>query len=162
VGGAEQRFQAAFATTVAEHGGVPLVQIDPTRISLTAIAAGRYDSYLDAYARAVVAYRRPVILSFGHEMNGDWYTSTFPPLFGPTIAAVRRLTSQPILIAETAAAPAAGQPAKIADLFAGVRLYQLLGFVWFDSAHVRDWRLSRPEAITAFRRAARAFRRPAP
>jgi hypothetical protein len=225
-------FQAAFAATVAEHDGVPLVQIDPTGISLTAIAAGRYDSYLDSYARAVLAYRHPVILSFGHEMNGDWYTwgyqhaspaafvaawrhivtvfrarrvrnvtwlwtvnvihgqdgvaspapwwpgrsyvtwvgidgyyfnasSTFPPLFGPTIAAVRRLTRQPILIAETAAAPGAGQPAKIADLFAGVHLYQLLGFVWFDSAHVRDWRLQRPAAIAAFRRVARVYRRPA-
>jgi hypothetical protein len=227
-----ERFQTAFATTVAGHGGVPLVQIDPTGISLTAIAAGRYDSYLDAYARAVLAYRHPVILSFGHEMNGNWYTwghrhqspaafvaawrhivtvfraqrarnvtwlwtvnvihgkhgvaspapwwpgrsyvtwvgidgyyfkasTTFPPLFGPTIEAVRRLTTEPILIAETAAAPAAGQPAKIAELFAGVRLYQLLGFVWFDSAHVRDWRLRQPEAIAAFRRVARAYRRPA-
>ena len=46
---------------------------------------------------------------------------------------MRALTLDPILITETAAAPAAGQPAKIADLFAGVRAYGLLGFVWFDA-----------------------------
>jgi hypothetical protein len=34
-----------------------------------------------AYAAAVRSYQRPVILSFGHEMNGFWYswgTSTPP------------------------------------------------------------------------------------
>lgn len=225
-------FPAGFAKTVANDGAVPLVQMDPERVSVADVASGRYDGYLSAYAEAVRAYHYPVIVSFGHEMNGDWYPwgykktspavfvaawrhivglfralgahnvtwlwtvnvihgqhgvappapwwpggsyvtwvgidgyyfnarATFPPLFGPTIAAVRRLTTEPILIAETAAAPAAGQPAKIADLFAGVRLYQLLGFVWFDSAHVRDWRLRRPASIVAFRRTARAYRRTA-
>jgi hypothetical protein len=82
-------------------------------------------------------------------------------LFGPTIAAVRTLTRDPILIAETAVAPAAGQPAKIANLFAGIRQYQLLGFVWFDSVHIRDWRIGSPTAIVALRRGAKTFDRPA-
>ena len=77
-------------------------------------------------------------------------------MFGPTIAAVRELTSDPILIAETGAAPDAGQPAKIADLFAGIRAYGLLGFLWFDSVGNRDWRLSSPAALAAFRQGARA------
>ena len=224
-------FQVGFATTVAEHGAVPLVQIDPTKISLSAIADGKYDGYLSTFAEAVRAYHRPVILSFGHEMNGDWYSwgnrhtssvtfvaawrhivtlfrgqgadnvtwlwvvnvlhpghgvpspgpwwpgrsyvtwvgidgyyhtpsATFAPLFGPTIAAVRALTRDPILISETAVAPAAGQPAKIADLFAGIRLYGLLGFVWFDSAHVENWRLVSPAAVAAFRLAAKAYHMP--
>ena len=223
-------FQASFAMTSAVNGGVPLVQMDPQNINIAAIASGRYDSYLIAYAEAVRAYHRPVILSFGHEMNGYWYSwgyqhtspvvfvaawrhivnlfralevrnvtwmwtvntiheranvpspgpwwpgssyvkwvgidgyyfnssSTFAPLFGPTIAAVRALTRDPILISETAAAPAAGQPAKIADLFAGIRLYGLLGFVWFDSVHVNDWRLSSPAAIAAFRHSAETYHR---
>jgi hypothetical protein len=58
----------------------------------------------------------------------------------------------PILISETAATPSTGQSTKIADLFAGVRLYELLGFVWFDSVHDGDWRLRSPAAIAAFRR----------
>ena len=62
-------------------------------------------------------------------------TSKFAPLFGPTIGAVRALTGDPILIAETGAVPDAGQPAKIADVFAGIRAYGLLGFVWFDSTN---------------------------
>ena len=73
-------------------------------------------------------------------IDGYYYNSasTFAPLFGPTIAAVRALTHDPILISETAVAPAAGQSAKIADLFAGIRLYGLLGFVWFDATHWFD------------------------
>ena len=218
-------FQLGFADAVTENGAVPLVQIDPTAVSLSAIASGDYDTYLGTYARAVRAFRHPVILSFGHEMNGHWYSwgykntppavfvaawrhivtvfrgqgarnvtwlwtvnvirksprvpspgpwwpgksyvnwvgidgyyfyrsMMFDSIFGPTIAAVRALTRDPIIIAETAVTPAAGQPAKIADLFAGVRLYGLLGLIWFDSAGVFDWRLSSIAAIAAFRRGA--------
>jgi mannan endo-1,4-beta-mannosidase len=225
-------FQATFAATATQHGAVPLVQMDPTDISLAAIVSGQYDGYLRTYAEAVRAFSHPVIFSFGHEMNGGWYSwgyrhtsaavfvaawrhivnlfrasrannvtwlwtvnvlhphrrisvpspvrwwpgssyvtwvgidgyyfnssFTFASLFGPTIATVRELTKAPILIAETAAAPTAGQPAKIADLFAGVRLYSLLGFVWFDSIHLEDWRISSPAAIVAFRRDAEKYRR---
>jgi mannan endo-1,4-beta-mannosidase len=223
-------FQTSFATTVAEHGAVPLVQINPFGVSLRAIASGQYDGYLGAYAATIRAFRHPVILSFGHEMNGDWYSwgyrhtspaifvaawrnivtvrrtlgapnvtwlwtvnivltrhstpspapwwpgssyvtwvgidgyyyqssEMFDPLFGPTIASVRALTRAPILIAETAAAPAAGQSAKIDNLFAGIHLYGLVGFVWFDTIHIEDWRLTSPAAIAAFRRSAETYDR---
>ena len=52
---------------------------------------------------------------------------TFAPLFGPTIVAVRALTSVPILIAEAGVAGTARQPAQIGDLFTGIRTYGLLG-----------------------------------
>jgi len=223
-------FQARFAAVVANAGAVPLVQMQPTGISLAAIASGQYDSYLSSYAEAVRAYGRPVIVSFGHEMNGTWYSwsyrnsspaafvaawqhivtvfrvvgaenvtwlwtvniidsqagipapgpwwpgssyvtwvgidgyytepsMTFAPLFGPTIVAVRTLTGDPILIAETGVAPAAGQPTKIANLFAGIRAYGLLGFMWFDAEGMEDWRLTSPAAIAAFRRGAGAYHR---
>ena len=84
---------------------------------------------------------------------------TFAPLFGPTIVAVRTLTGDPILIAETGVAPAAGQSAKIADLFAGIRAYGLLGFIWFDADGMDDWRLTSPAAIAAFRQGAGAYHR---
>jgi mannan endo-1,4-beta-mannosidase len=231
--GWQEPFPASFATKAAQGGAVPLVQINPKGVRLAAIAAGLYDHYLSTYAEAVRAYGHPVILSFGHEMNGDWYnwgyrhTSPatfvaawrhivtifraasadnvtwlwtvniindtqqgkipsparwwpgskyvtwvgidgyylkpswrFVSLFGPTIAVVRELTGDPILIAETAAAPTARQPAKIADLFAGVKQYQLLGFVWFDAAGTSgNWRLS-PAGTAAFSRGASKYPSP--
>ena len=225
-----EAFQTGFATTVADHGAIPLVQMNPTHASVAAVTAGRYDSYLTAYAKAVRAYHHPVILSFGHEMNGSWYSwgythtspaafvaawrhivtlfrrlgtnnvtwlwtintihknngvpspgpwwpgnsyvnwigidgyftsqsSVFSSVFGPTIVYVHSLTRDPILITETSATPAATQPAKIADLFAGVRLYDLLGFIWFDSIDKVDWRITSPAAIAAFRRGAESYLR---
>jgi Glycosyl hydrolase family 26 len=222
-------FQASFAKTAARHGAVPLIQINPY-VSLAAIASGEYDGYLSTYAAAVRSYGGPVIVGFGHEMNGYWYpwsyrhsspaafvaawrhivtlfrtvgaenvtwlwtvniidtqggipapgpwwpgslyvnwvgidgyyaksSMTFASLFGPTIVAVRTLTSDPILIGETAAAPAAGQPAKIADLFAGVRTYGLLGFIWFDAIGAQDWRLTGLAAVVAYRQGAEAYHR---
>jgi Glycosyl hydrolase family 26 len=67
-------FPAAFAATAAANSAVPLVQMDPDGISVAKIAAGRYDGYLTSYAESVRAYRHPVIVSFGHEMNGSWET----------------------------------------------------------------------------------------
>ena len=228
-------FPVHFATTTAKNGAVPLVQMDPDGISIAAIASGRYDGYLSAYAEAVRAYRYPVIVSFGHEMNGDWYSWgyrktqpatfvaawrhivslfralgtrnvtwlwtvniinntqagkipnpapwwpgsayvtwvgvdgyylkpswRFAPLFGPTIGAVRALTGKPVLIGETGATPGAGQSAKIADLFAGIRAYGLLGFVWFNNTDAKGqaFGISSPAAIAAFRQGASSFGRP--
>jgi|ERR1039457_672561 hypothetical protein len=227
-------FQVGFATLATEHGALTLIQMDPKGVSLASIAAGRYDDFLQSYAAAVKAFRTRVILSFGHEMNGNWYSwgyqhtpaavfvaawrhivtvfresgarnviwlwtvniidndnpihipnpapwwpgksyvtwvgidgyyylssSSFAQVFGPTIVAVRALTGDPILIAETGADVAAGQPAKINDLFAGIRAYGLYGFVWFDeNVEGRAWRLSSPGAFAAFRRDAQEFLRP--
>jgi mannan endo-1,4-beta-mannosidase len=230
--GWREPFQLRFAAQAANHGAVPLVQIDPTAVSLAAIASGRYDAYLHSYASEVKGFGRRVILSFGHEMNGTWYSWGYrhtspavfvaawrhivtvfrvagarnvtwmwtinvvqcrcriqPPaqwwpgssyvnwvgidgyyyepswkfasLFGPTIKAVRALTLDPILISETAA-PTAKQLTKIPNLFAGVRAYGLLGFVWFDVNKRQDWRISSPAAFAAFRRGAETLERPAP
>jgi mannan endo-1,4-beta-mannosidase len=67
-------FPQRFALTAARNGVVPLVQMDPDRVSLAAIASGQSDPYLSAYAEAVRAYHDPVIIGFGHEMNGSWFT----------------------------------------------------------------------------------------
>ena len=90
----------------------------------------------------------------GYYINSS---SVFASVFGPTIVYVRTLTHDPILISETSVTPTAGQPAKIADLFAGTHLYGLLGFVWFDSVDKVDWRLSSPTAFSAFRRNAEKY-----
>ena len=67
-------FQVGFVTSAAKHGAITVIQIDPKNISLASIAAGRYDAYLRSYATAVKAFGGQVVLSFGHEMNGNWYS----------------------------------------------------------------------------------------
>ena len=78
-------FPVEFADTAARNGVVPLVQMDPNHVSVAGIASGNYDPYLSSYAEAVRAYHHPVIISFGHEMNGNWstwgYTHTSPADF---------------------------------------------------------------------------------
>jgi mannan endo-1,4-beta-mannosidase len=67
-------FSASFAQAAWAHDAYVLVQLEPYGVSLAAIAAGGSDAYLRSYADAVVAFGHPVILSFGHEMNGSWYS----------------------------------------------------------------------------------------
>ena len=226
--GWQEPFRTSFATQVAKDGAVPVVQIEPAGISLSAIASGRYDGYLASYAQTVHAYGRPVIVGFGHEMNGTWYSwsnrhsspavfvaawrhivtvfrsagaenvtwlwtvnvmdaqagipdpgpwwpgssyvtwvgidgyyasshTTFASLFGPTIVAIRTLTNDPVLIAETGVAAGPNQPAMITDLFAGIRNYQLLGLIWFDAVGRHDWRLISAPAVAAFRQGAETY-----
>ncbi len=222
-------FKTSFAETVHQHGALTILQMDPGWASVSSIAAGKYDPYLRSFARSVQAFGQPVVIGFGHEMNGYWYSwayrhaapsefvaawrhivtlfqgqgvtnvtwlwtlqadeagtgpiaswwpgaqyvtwvgidgyyyrpsDTFFSIFGTTIAQVRTLTTKPVLVSETAAGPEADRPAKIADLFAGIRQYDLLGLVWFDIAHPsglyqQNWRIDdSPAALTAFKRGA--------
>lgn len=222
-------FQTKFTTVASRHGAITVVQIDPKNIPLSSIASGRYDTYLRSYAEQVKAFGAKVVFSFGHEMNGNWYSwgykhtspavfvaawrhivsvfravgadnalwmwtvnvidknipipapdpwwpgkayvnwvgvdgyyylpsQSFAQVFGPTIVDVLALTHDPVFIAETGAASAAGQAAKINDLFAGIRSYGLSGFLWFDeNTQGRAWRIESPQAFAAFRRNTRAF-----
>lgn len=67
-------FQVDFAKSAAKHGAETLVQIDARHVSLASIANGQYDAYIRSFASEVKASGAPVILSFDHEMNGDWYS----------------------------------------------------------------------------------------
>ena len=222
-----EEFQSAFADSAASHGARTLVEMDPTNISIAEIAAGTYDSYLTSFADEVATFRHPVIISFGHEMNGFWETwgyhhtsptvfvaawrhivnlfrkdgadnviwlwqvnsassqtgpvhdwwpgaqyvtwvgisgyyyvpgDTFYNVFTPVAMAIRQFTQDPLLIAETAVGPQAGQSRGIKDLFAGLRLEHYLGLVWFDKHSYgglykgEDWRLEDSQlAQIAFR-----------
>jgi hypothetical protein len=73
-------------------------------------------------------------------------SDTFAKVFGTTIDQVRAFTKKPILLSETGVGPAAGQFAKIGNLFEGMRKYNMLGLVWFDIAqrggiHHQNWRI---------------------
>jgi hypothetical protein len=232
------KFPQSFAMATADNGAVPLVQMDPDTVKVAQIVSGHYDGYLSSYAEAVRAYDHPVIISFGHEMNGNWspwgYKHTSPkvfvaawrhivnvfrelgannvtwlwtvnivndarsgdvtnpapwwpgssyvnwvgidgyylksswqfrPLFGPTIGLVHKLTADPILIAETGALQSVGQTAKINDLFNGIQLYGLLGFVYFNSTddsadQNKNFVISSQAALAAFRKGASTYHRP--
>ena len=67
-----QPFPSSWAEALLAQGILPLIQLNPRRVTPGAIAAGRYDSYLRQYAAAVRALSAPVGLSFGHEMNVSW------------------------------------------------------------------------------------------
>jgi hypothetical protein len=94
-------------------------------------------------------------------------SDTFTSVFGATIAQIRRLTSDPVLISETANGPDSGaqREAQISGLFAGVQASGVAGLVWFDQAqhqgvYHQDWRLSdSPAALAAFRTAAEKYGR---
>jgi mannan endo-1,4-beta-mannosidase len=87
-----------FATNIARqaeaHGATVVDDLDPTGPSVASIAAGDQDGYLEAYAEAVRSFGGPVIISFGHEMNGNWYswgwTNTRPSVF---VRAWRRIVN---------------------------------------------------------------------
>lgn len=67
-------FAGSFARTAWDHGAYTLVQLEPKDVTLASIAAGDSDAYLRTYAEDVIAFGHPVIVSFGHEMNGTWYS----------------------------------------------------------------------------------------
>jgi hypothetical protein len=78
---------------------------------------------------------------------------TFKQIFAWQLGIIRRITSKPVYIGETAVAKGRGQVRQIKGLFHGLRRYHLTGFVWFDMNGLRTWRLEgRPWAIRAFRR----------
>jgi mannan endo-1,4-beta-mannosidase len=66
-----QRWEALQATAL---GDLPLIQLNPRHISLAHIASGRFDGMIRRYADSVREFGCRVVISFGHEMNGWWYT----------------------------------------------------------------------------------------
>lgn len=71
---------------VAQAGAVPMVTWEPWRKPAGRVSApnqrpgllrqmrrGRFDAYVRRWARDAVAYRRPLLIRFMHEMNGSWY-----------------------------------------------------------------------------------------
>jgi mannan endo-1,4-beta-mannosidase len=68
-----QPFAVSFARAMAAQGTQVLVQWQPRGASNEAIAAGEFDSYIQAFAQAVASVNAQVIISYGQEMNGNWY-----------------------------------------------------------------------------------------
>lgn len=230
-----ESFQAQFAQTARSHGAEVMVNLAPAG-SLASIAAGSGDGYLRRLAAQIKAFGHPVVLAFGHEANGDWYsygykrqpaasyiaayrrvhqvmtaagvgnitwlwtvnvpagggtlppsadwpgaayvseigidgydwsgTKTFAQEFGPTITAVRKLGTEPVLIAETSVVRGPDAASQVTGLLDGIRADGLVGLVWFDTDKAgfkgtndtHDWELQHdPAALAAFRAAVKGF-----
>lgn len=77
-------------TNLRATGQTPMVSLEPYQ-SLSAIAAGEYDSYLHQQAEEARSWGGTLMIRFGHEMNGDWYSwSGSPEAF---VAAWRHVVS---------------------------------------------------------------------
>lgn len=66
-------FRCGFAKQAYAHGAAVIIQIQPWDTALTAIAQGAYDGYIRSFAGEVRRFGHPVVIGFGHEMNGVWY-----------------------------------------------------------------------------------------
>lgn len=70
------------ASTLASVPGTPMLSVEPwhstsgrtqPRWTLANTINGQWDDQYASIARSVVAYRKPIFIRFGHEMNGNWY-----------------------------------------------------------------------------------------
>jgi beta-mannanase len=77
-----QPFMTSFARAGWRDGVTTFVEIEPWHCGtcaggkvprLTSIAGGAYDRYLSTFGQAIKAFGHPVMITFGHEMNGPWY-----------------------------------------------------------------------------------------
>jgi hypothetical protein len=92
----EQQFPVGSVTAIWDLGSVPVITWEPwltdfdnrhSGIALTAtreqhglsaVAAGDYDFYIDAWAREAAAFGKPIFVRFAHEMN-DAYRYPWGP-----------------------------------------------------------------------------------
>jgi mannan endo-1,4-beta-mannosidase len=78
-------FDSAAATRAESYGALYYAVWEPFSTSVASIADGASDAYITQFAKAVHAFHDPIALSFGHEMNGNWYpwgtTGTTPAEF---------------------------------------------------------------------------------
>ncbi|HUJ08120.1 MAG TPA: glycosyl hydrolase [Streptosporangiaceae bacterium] len=68
-----QRFDPAAVRAAWAYGAMTYVAWEPYGTTVADIASGNDNSYIDRFAKSVRAVGLPVALSFGHEMNGNWY-----------------------------------------------------------------------------------------
>jgi beta-mannanase len=75
-------FPRALAARINARGAVPMISWEPwdserggaeqPAYALRRIGAGAHDALIDRWAAEIAAFRRPVLLRFAPEMNGDW------------------------------------------------------------------------------------------
>jgi hypothetical protein len=215
-------FDTMAAANAMNSGALYYMAWEPFTPSVASIARGMSDKYITRFARTVHAFGEPVAISFGHEMNGNWYPwgttgttpadfvtawrhiyelfgeagatnviwvwnpnivnpmpgvslksfwpgnsyvdwvgitgyfavtgpHTFGGVYGPTMTEIRRFTTKPFFIAETAVETSSNELSSIRSLIGSVKDDgDVLGFVWFNYyKNGVDWTLDRPKARAA-------------
>lgn len=80
----EQAFPEKTVRIVSGYGAIPMIYWSPwdrpyaedrgpDRFSLPDILAGKWDAYIDQWADAARSYGKPILVSWGLEMNGTWF-----------------------------------------------------------------------------------------
>jgi mannan endo-1,4-beta-mannosidase len=69
----DSSFDARAVATAWSYGALYYMAWEPQGTTLADIAGGQSDAYITRFATAVRALNLPVAISFGHEMNGNWY-----------------------------------------------------------------------------------------
>jgi mannan endo-1,4-beta-mannosidase len=65
--------QANQTQAIWNNGQVPYLAWEPYKATMAQIASGSQDAYIRATADTIRDLNLPIAISFGHEMNGDWY-----------------------------------------------------------------------------------------
>jgi len=80
----DQAFPEKTVRIIANYGAVPLLfwspwdkpyeeERGPDRFGLKEILAGKWDAYIDRWADAARQYGKPLLVTWGLEMNGSWF-----------------------------------------------------------------------------------------
>jgi hypothetical protein len=69
----DQPLNQTWVLDLVNDGVLPLLQFEPVTPSIASIASGGSDAYTTSLAETIKALNVPIVFSFGHEMNGNWY-----------------------------------------------------------------------------------------
>lgn len=70
------KFDQGGAEQAAKLKALPLIQLNPGKFNkktIRQISSGKYNSSIKSYADQVRLFKRCIVISLGHEMNGWWY-----------------------------------------------------------------------------------------
>ncbi len=154
----EPDFPRELADAINQRGAVPLISWEPwdswqggpgqPEYALARIASGDHDALIDRWAAQVADYRRPVMLRFAAEMNGDWLpwsTGVNGNSSGDYVAAWRHVRAR---FRRAGAGNAAwvwnpiasyGGSTPLKDLFPGPRQVDWMAVDGYNWGATRDW-----------------------
>jgi hypothetical protein len=67
-------YDEAWARSAWAAKAIPQIEWEPHQVSLESINSGAQDGYITQFAQGVRRANVPITMSFGHEMNGYWYS----------------------------------------------------------------------------------------